>query len=572
MEENYWKRLNRRRFLAGLGTSAAGAAVLLSGACGSSSKPSSGTPAPTSGSGGAKSNIPVLPEISLVPNLKNIESGTPKQGGSFQAVLGGGIPDQYDPIRDAGYPGLEVAGGCLSNLIRGHYPILGDLTIEPDLAASWEQPDHQTTVFHLRPNAKWQNVSPVNGRALTADDIKLNFDYIRTSQPDFVLGPMFSMVDRVDATDAHTVTVHTSIPYAPLLLNLADIWAKVIPHEQYAGDLAKQKPVGSGPFIFDHFTNGVEYVLRRNPDYYIQGRPYLDELHWHVFDPSNPNLAPAAFKAKQIDTGGAATVSLAKDLINAVPNANWGWRYGVLNPMMLNNSVAPFTDERVRQAVMYAIDPHPIIQITWQGFGRQAQQIPLWYKEYLLPDSELPQRDVKKAKDLLSAAGMSNLDLTDKTFQGGQLAFGTLQVQQSLKDAGINLTIQQQQWADWRVNVYGIKGDFQCTMGGEFDFLSLDRQLWNSYNSKGAANNRHVNDPVLDKMLDDARGIFDHTQSVTAYKAISKYITDHAINIPLPNGTTPIATQPWVKGWFFDWSAGALLEMNRLDSVWLESH
>jgi|SRR6185437_2027057 peptide/nickel transport system substrate-binding protein len=576
MQGNYWQRLNRRRFLAGMGTGAAGAAMLVSGACGSSSnKSSNGTTGPTSsgssgGSGG--SNVPTPPQISLAPDLKTIQSGTPKTGGSFHAVLGGGSPDQYDPLRDAGYPGLQVAGGCLSSLVRAHYPILGDLTIEPDLAETREQPDEQTTVFHLRKNAKWQNVAPVNGRDLTADDIKANFDYMRTAQPDFVLGPMFELVDRVDATDAHTVTVHTSKPYAPLISNLADIWGKIIPKEQYADDLAKQKPVGSGPFIFDHFTNGVEYVLKKNPDYYISGKPYVDELHWHNFDPSNPNLAPAAFKAKQIDTGGAATIPLALQLIKDVPNANWGWRYGVLNPMMLNNSVAPFNDERVRQAVMYAIDPESIIKITWQGFGKQGQQIPLWYSEYQLADADLPKRDVKKAKDLLSAAGHSNLDLVDKTFQGGQLAFGTLQVQQSLKDAGINLTIQQQQWADWRVNVYGIKGDFQCTMGGEFDFLSLDRQLWNSYHSKGAANNRHVKDANLDKMLDDARGIFDHAKSVAAYKAINKYITDHAINIALPNGTAPTATQPWVKGWFFDWSAGALLEMNFLDSVWLEAH
>lgn len=71
-------------------------------------------------------------------------------------------------------------------------------------------------------------------------------------------------------------------------------------------------------------------------------------------------------------------------------------------------------------------------------------------------------------------------------------------------------------------------------------------------------------------MLDRARGIFDHDESVAAYKEISRYITDHAINIALPNGTVPIGTQGYVKGWFFNWSAGALLEMNFLDEVWLE--
>jgi peptide/nickel transport system substrate-binding protein len=240
--------------------------------------------------------------------------------------------------------------------------------------------------------------------------------------------------------------------------------------------------------------------------------------------------------------------------------------------MMLNNTVGVFKDERVRQAVQHAIDPETIIKIQWQGFGQPGQQIPLWYKDYRLADNDLPKKDVAKAKQLLNAAGQSSLKFTDKTFQGGQLAFGTTQVQQALQEAGIQMEIQQMQWADWRVNVYGYRGDFEATMGGEFDYLSLDRQLYNSYHSKGASNNRKVNDPTLDKMLDDARGIFDQKQSITAYKAISKYITDHAINIALPNGTAPIGTQPWVKGWFFNWSAGALLEMNFLDEVWLAPH
>lgn len=565
---NYWKRISRRRFIGGTGAAALGAGMILAGACGDDDNGKKETPGGSTG-GGPKQTIPTLPEISLAPDLKSIMSGTPVKGGRFNPVLGGGIPDQYNPLRDAGYPGLQVAGGCLSSLIRARYPILGELKIESDLAEKWEQPDNQTVVFNLRKNAKWQNVEPVKGRALTADDIKLNLEYMRTQRPDFVMAPMFTMIDKIETPDDTTVRVHTSIPYAPLISNLADIWAKIVPREQQEGDLSKQKPVGSGPFIFDHFTNGVEYVLRRNPDYYISGRPYLDEISWHVFDATNPNLAPAAFKAKQTDAGGAATITLAKDLIAATPDANWGWRYGVLNPLMLNNSVGVFKDERLRQAVMYAIDPETIIKIQWQGFGQPGQQIPLWYKEYRLPDSDLPKRDLKKVKDLLSAAGQTNLKVTDKTFQGGQLAFGTTQVQQALAEAGIQMEIQQMQWADWRVNVYGYRGDFEMTMGGEFDYLSLDRQLYNSYHSKGAGNNRKVNDPQLDKMLDDARGIFDHNQSVTAYKAISKYITDHAINIALPNGTAPIGTQARVKGWFFNWSAGALLEMNFLDEVWL---
>lgn len=592
--EDYWARLNARRLsrrslMRSSAITAAGLAAIAAGACGSNNKntnksASHSNASGSAGAGGAAQtasagNPPpagklftTADKISLAPDLQKIYNGTPQKGGVLNLVLGGGTPDQYDPIRDAGYPGLQVMGGALSSLIRSHYPILGKITTEPDLAQKWEQPDHQTLTFHLAPNAKWQNVAPTNGRALTAQDIKLNFDYMRTPQPDFVLAKMFAMIDSIETPDDHTVTLKTSFPYAFLLENLGDIWAKVIPQEQYADDLAKQKPVGSGPFIFDSFTPGVEYVLKRNPDYYVQGKPYVDEVHWHEFDPGNPNLVDSAFQAKQIDTYGNLT-NLGLAMMKKVPEANWGFRYGVLNPCMLNNSVAPFNDERARQAVMSAINPETIIKITNQGYGRKGQQLGLWNTEYLLPDDKLPSMDPTKAKQMLSAAGHgSGLQVTDKTFQGGQLGFGTLQVQEALAAVQIKMDIQQQQWADWRVNVYGEKGDFQLTMGGEFDYLSVDRQLWNSYHSQGAANNRHVNDPALDKLLDDARQEFDHPTQVQKYKAIQQYLFDHAINVPLPLGTSPVATQPWVKGWFFDWSAGCLFEANFLDQVWLAPH
>lgn len=587
--DGYWNGIGSRRFSrrSALQTGSIftlGLAAIAAGACSSSNNNKSNKKASSGGTstGGAAStasagNPPpagqlfnTADKISLAPDFNKIYGGTPQKGGSLHLSLGS-TPDQYDPIRDAGYPGLQVMGGCLSSIVRSHYPILGSITTLGDLAQKWEQPDHQTYTFHLVPDAKWQNVAPVNGRKLTSNDIKLNFDYMRTPQPDFVLAKMFSMISDIQTPDDTTVTVKTSFPYAFLLENLGDIWAKVIPQEQYADDLAKTKPVGSGPFIFDSFTPGVEYVLKRNPDYYIKGQPYVDEIRWHQFDPGNPNLVDAAFQAKQIDSYGNLT-NLALAMMKKMPEANWGFRYGVLNPAMLNNSQPPFNDERTRQAIMLSVNPDTIIKITDQGYGRHGQQVGLWNTEYLLPDSQLPKRDVQKAKQLLTAAGHSGLNVTDKTFQGGQLGFGTLQFQEALQESGIKVDIQQMQWADWRVNVYGQKGDFQLTLGGEFDYLSVDRQLWNAYHSQGAANNRHVNDPALDKMLDDARQEFDHQAQLTKYKAIQQYLFDHAINVPLPFGTSPFATQPWVKNWYADWSAGCLFEANFFDQVWLAPH
>ena len=143
-------------------------------------------------------------------------------------------------------------------------------------------------------------------------------------------------------------------------------------------------------------------------------------------------------------------------------------------------------------------------------------------------------------------------------------------MQQSLAEAGIEMENQEMEWADWRANVYGIKGDFEVTMGGEFDYISPDRQLYNAFYSKGSANNRHVNDPELDKLLIAARQELDTDKATEKYKETAKYLVDQAVSVWLPQGQGYVATQPWTKGWFWQYSAGALFERNFMDEVWLD--
>ena len=459
----------------------------------------------------------------------------------------------------------------LSNLTRADWRIRGEVTIEGDLAeAVPETPDTQTYIFHLRPNTKWQNTEPVNGRALTSEDIKTAFEYFVTNEPDFVLRPLYTMIDQIQIPDDRTIQVHTAFPYAPMVDNLSDVWSKIQPREQFEGNVSKARPVGSGPFIADDVQTGVLYKYKKNPDYYREGRPYIDELWWHVFPPGNTALPQSAFVGEEVDMYSSGVASLALEAISQAPDANWSWRWFVLSPIMLNNSREPFTDERVRQAVMYAVNQDSIRDLTYGGYARQGQHVGLFNTPVLLPDSEIPKRDVAKAKQLLDAAGHgAGLTVTDRTFQGGSTIFGTLQVQEALAEAGITMEIEELEWANWRTNVYGVTGDFALTMGGEFDFLSTDRQLFNSYHSTGAANNRHVSDPALDKMLDDARSIFDRDAANAAYQDIQRYLYDHAVNVPLSDGAYAAATTSRVKGWFYGFSAGVLFEVQWMDTVWL---
>src|SRR5215213_3007703 len=186
-------RSTRRRFLAGSAMAAASGWAAFAAACGGSDDKKAETTSGTSGTSGTQS-------------APNVSGGTPKAGGRLREI--NTEPDSYDPHRDAGYPGLVAMSAVYNGLLRTRLPIGEDYKIEGDLASGApEQPDGTTYIFKLNENIKWQNVAPVNGRALTADDIRKNFERMVTNQPDFVLRPMFEMIDKIDTPDAKTVTV-----------------------------------------------------------------------------------------------------------------------------------------------------------------------------------------------------------------------------------------------------------------------------------------------------------------------------------------------------------------------------
>jgi peptide/nickel transport system substrate-binding protein len=551
LQRRYWDRrdLSRRRFIqagAAVGVGAAGFALV---GCGDDDDDDDDGQTPGTSPTAA--------------------DGEPKTGGRLQE-LNTSEPDQYDPHRDAGYPGLIVMSAVYNGLLRTRMAIGDDFVIESDLAAELpEQPDDTTYIFRLQDGAKWQNVDPTNGRAVTSEDIAKNFDRMQTDEPDYVLRPMFEMIDQMETPDEQTIRVVLKEPYGQFITNTADIWAKVIPPEMYDGDQAKVRPVGSGPFIFESAQQGVGQTLNRNPDYFRTGQPYVDGIDLLIV--ADQSVRAASFQSGELDTLIGAATPIAEQLKADYPNANYDLRFGVMNPCMINNSVEPFNNQMVRQAMYHAIDPELIINLQFQGLATPGQPIPVWLSRYNIAEEDLPAFDITEAKQLLSAAGYEDgFQFTNRTFQGGVNAFGTLQVQQSLAEAGIEMENQEMEWADWRANVYGIKGDFQVTMGGEFDYLNPDRQLFNAFYSGGSANNRHVDDPDLDALLVAARQELDPDRTVERYKEAAKYLVDNAISVWLPQGQGYVATQPWVKGWFWQYSAGALFERNFMDEVWID--
>ena len=153
-----------------------------------------------------------------------------------------------------------------------------DFSILPDLAEKWTvSKDGKVYTFSLRKGVRFHNKPPVNGREVTAEDVKYSLERFMAKSG---FRERFEPVQAIDVVDRHTVRITLKEPYAPFLNHLANpSFCAILPRE--AEDKFKDfnhpdAVIGTGPFVLKSYDKGVKMVFERNPDYFMKGFPYLD--------------------------------------------------------------------------------------------------------------------------------------------------------------------------------------------------------------------------------------------------------------------------------------------------------
>src|SRR4030095_12786199 len=148
-----------------------------------------------------------------------------------------------------------------------------DFTIVPDLAEKWTvSKDGTVYTFQLRKGVKFHNRPPVNGREVTAADVKYSIERFMAKS---AFKARFEPVQSVDAVDNHTVRITLKEPYAPFLNHLATptftpILAREV-EEKFKDFNHPDGVIGTGPFVLKSYERGVRLVFDRNPDYFMKG-------------------------------------------------------------------------------------------------------------------------------------------------------------------------------------------------------------------------------------------------------------------------------------------------------------
>ena len=484
-----------------------------------------------------------------------------KRGGILR--VRGWDPPHFDPQLTRNFMTMTTLSFVYSKLLRhkvgaGMQP--GTFAVEPDLAERWEEPNDTTYVFHLRKGVRWHNKSPVNGRELTADDVKFTFNRFLTvkGNPERQL---LDPVDRVEAVDRYTVKFVLREPYVWLpnkLANALCTWIVAPEVVEKYGDLKKaESAIGTGPFTLEHYDRNVMAVFKRNPQYFRSGQPAVDGVEWTIVEDDSTGLA--MYRTGQLDAGPwtwwAVRQADLDPLKKSHPNLIYQDFLGnMVHAISLRNDQPPFNDVRVRRAISRAIDRQAIIDAVWVK-GELSGPMPRGLKEWSLPVDQLGEGakyyryDPQEARRLLADAGYPNgfkAQLTATPGYGSDFTDSVQLVVRHLKDVGINAELKLQEYGAYMATT--IQGKYEgMTMGPFAVAWDPDDALYGPYFPEQPRNRSHVSDVKLTAMIKEQRWVKDLEARKKLIFDIQRYMAEQQHYVCLLSPMYTGSWQPYVK-------------------------
>ncbi len=494
------------------------------------------------------------------------EAQTPKRGGIFR-IRGEDATTGFDPHLSANHhriaTNLSFTHSRLVKVRAGASVVPGTLPIEPDLAESWIQPSDRTYVFKLRKGVRWHSKAPVNGRELTADDVKYTYERFLTVKGN-PSRSMLGLVEKIDALDRYTVRFALSEPFGWFLDYLATtvMWVVAPEAVERFGDLRRAEAcIGTGPWMLERYEPNVRLIFVRNPNYFLPGLPYTDGIEVTIDE--DPSSRLAAWLAGRYDFApeyGQCVRRLDLDVARrrkpALKTQDFIVLFGGITMMKLDRE--PFRDVRVRRALALASNWKEGLETNaWSlGNGAPNPTIPAALREWTIPITQLTpegrrlyDQDLSEAKRLLAQAGFpTGLKVPlDATLGWSPDYVDLLQVvMRNWKEAGIETELRGKEFGAFMASaIYGKFEKLAHSLRGGTPIADLS--LYNFHVPGEALNSSGVDDPKLTDMIRLQRRMLDPVKRREIVYDIQRYLAEQVYYHYDPSVSTVAAWEPYVK-------------------------
>jgi peptide/nickel transport system substrate-binding protein len=442
----------------------------------------------------------------------------PKYGGTFTMIL------NASPAGNIGWP-PEFMGGdsttaqvCYEGLMREQ----ANGSYTPCLATSWEMADDKlSATYQLRQGVTFHDGTPFN-----AESAKFNFDASIEAhrQPYW---------DHVEVIDDYTVKIYFTEYRNGIVYSPGTSWMASPTAAQKDGslDYIRKNPCGTGPFKFVSFQQDQEFVVERNPNYWQEGLPYLDKLRF-IFIPE-PMTQKAAMQKGEADAMPAELGKLCADF------RDLGFYVMTLHQAVFslffdsNMEGSNFKDERVRQAVEYAINRDEIAKGL--GYGLMIPIHNIIAADNAAYTDDIPYRpyDPDKAKQLLAEAGYPNGFQTVMYPHVNGDKDINLYVKQCLDAVGIQTEII---YVPWTQNMQQMTGDFTGMLMGPFASLANFGSTLQLFLDRNSIFFPAVYKPDEYQAILDEIAHSDKYPDIELARKATRYIAEHAIIVPVHDG------------------------------------
>lgn len=459
----------------------------------------------------------------VVGLIRDVESTDPTVGGTIDAV-------NYNMA------------------IADHLVYMGPDGLEPWVIESWDATPDGVYTWNIR-----QGITFHDGTVLDADAVVFNIERLVVPENDLRYGSYFQRMQSIEAVDDYTVVIDMGafdLEFMERMINIGIVSPTAV--EALGADF-RDAPVGSGPFTFVSYTPGERIVLERNPNYWREGEPFVDELIFRIIPEAGVRLieleAGTVHYAINMDSADLAQAERADLTIETGP---------ALGRLILYMNTQRITDPAVRRAVNHAIDREVLVDVVTNGLANVAYYaVPQGTWAYN-PDIPTYEYDVEGANQLLDEAGWVRGADGVRAKDGERLVWempadsipsrlrAAEIVAAMLSEIGIQVTIRSMDSAAFTATARG--GDHHLAW---FQWAGSTADPW------VAAGDLHCNyawniaqycNPELDALVDEARTSLDQDRRQELYDEFFTHVQEQSYYVAIGHLPAVFMARPEVEG------------------------